>query len=88
MDLNQSPSSEPSCDPGLHLQFQISLLRLMEQKSMEQKTTDQTRMGQKTMGQKTLNQQAGSKEGTSAQVAELEGFQRRRQVPVGLNTPS
>jgi hypothetical protein len=75
MDPNLSSRSGAPGDPGSHLQFQISLLRLMAQKSMAQKS-----MGQKMTGQKALDQKARSKawqsvQAPSAQVMELERLQ-------------
>jgi hypothetical protein len=63
-------------DPTSHLQFQISLLRLMDQKWAGHKTTDQ---------------QAGLKIGRampSAQVIELERLQHPRRTTIRLKTRS
>jgi hypothetical protein len=62
-------------DPGSHLQFQISLLRLMAQKSANQKA-----VGQKTIGQKAIARRIGLKVvRPSVQVMELE----RLRLPLG-----
>jgi hypothetical protein len=63
-------------DPASHLQFQISLLRLMDQKWACHKTKDQ---------------QAGSKIGRatpSPQVIELERLQHPRRATIRLKTRS
>jgi hypothetical protein len=63
-------------DPASHLQFQISLLRLMDQK---------------WAGHKASDWQAGAKVGPaipSAQVIELERLQHPRRTPVRLKTRS
>jgi hypothetical protein len=69
-------------DPGSHLQFQISLLRLMEQKWTGHKVT-----GKKAPGQ-TTHQKAASKAGPSVQVEELERLQHSRPDKVRLRARS
>jgi len=57
-------------DPGSHLQFQISLLRLMAQKSM----------AQKSMALKAGSKVGSSVQAGSAQVMDLERLQHARPV--------
>jgi hypothetical protein len=81
MDPNQSRLSATPADPGSHLQFQISLLRLMAQKSMAQKSTGEN---QKSIGPKLTS--VGSKSGTSVQVMALERLRRPLSAKVLLKT--
>jgi hypothetical protein len=62
MDPNPSSRSGSPGDPGSHLRFQISLLRLMAQKSMAQKAMAQKAMAQKAMAQKTIAQKSAGQE--------------------------
>jgi|SRR6185312_11487911 len=91
MDPNQSTRPATSRDTETHLQFQISLLRLMAQKSMAQKSMAQKSMAQKSMAQKSINQKPTGRNtagpntapglntpvhlGSSIQVEELERLQ-------------
>ena len=83
MDPNQSTPPESHSDAGSHLQFQISLLRLMSQKT-SQKTS------RKLMGPKR-GEGAGSKvepsiAASSIQVRELERLQHARPTSFRLQT--
>jgi hypothetical protein len=78
MDPNQSIRSAEAGDAGSHLQFQISLLRLMAKKSLSHKMTAQ---------------KAGSRAGSpvlspSAQVMELERLRHAQPANVSLQTRS
>jgi hypothetical protein len=85
MDPNQA-FSESACDSASHLQFQISLLRLMDQtKIMGQGMTRQKWADQ---NQETMGEKAGSRVGHSAQVPalqlmELERLQHAREPRSG-----
>jgi hypothetical protein len=70
MDPNQSRLPGSPGDPGSHLQFQISLLRLMEQKWTGRRMTDQ-----KALGQKVPHQKTGSAAGPAVELEELERLQ-------------
>ena len=74
MDPNQSTRPGMPGDPGSHLQFQISLLRLMEQKWTSHRTRDKQTAGQ-TVTHPKAGSKVWSKVGPSAQVEELERLQ-------------
>lgn len=82
MNPNQSPGS--AGDPGSHLQFQISLLRLMGQKMPDPKM-----MGQ-NMKDPNIGDPAPVSNGpvTSVQVTELERLLRPRSARVRIKKPS
>ena len=62
-------------DPGSHLQFQISLLRLVGQKWVGEKWVGQQRVGEQWIDPKSIDQKAGPNAGSSVQVLELERLQ-------------
>ena len=72
MHLNQSPVPGSPGDPASHLQFQISLLRLMSHKTMGKK--DDSKVGRVHV--------------SSAQVTELERLQHPRRTTIRLKTRS
>jgi hypothetical protein len=80
-------------DPASHLQFQISLLRLMGHKMIGQKMTGQKMTGQKMTGRGMTGQKGGAKIGSSlqapsAQVVELERLQQPQPAKVRLKPRS
>jgi hypothetical protein len=84
MDLNRPHPGSPD-NPASHIEFQISLLHLMAQKSMAQKSMAQKSMAQKSMAQKSASQKtkdqprvgriSGSTVGPWIQIMELERLQ-------------
>jgi hypothetical protein len=70
-------------DAASHLQFQISLLRLMDQKMMDQK-----RVGPKTMDRKDGSKVGPTVQVPSVQVMELERLQHPRRAMIRLKTRS
>ena len=84
MDPNQSTRFGTPGDPGSHLQFQISLLRLMAQKTMAQKTMAQKTRNQERTGRNAAGPKAVSNVGSSIQVQELEQLQDSSYAKVQL----
>jgi hypothetical protein len=78
MDPNQSTRSATPGDAASHLQFQISLLRLMAQKSM----------GHKVTHQKTGARAVSPVQSPSVQVTELERLRRPQPAKFPLQTRS
>jgi hypothetical protein len=81
MNPNPSPRSGSPGDPGSHLQFQISLLRLVGQKWVGQKYAGEQGIDPKSMGRK-----AGPNAGSSVQVLELQRLQHPLLAAMRLDT--
>jgi hypothetical protein len=87
MDPNQSPQLGSAGEPGSHLQFQISLLRLMDQKWTDQKWTENS-MDQKTESKVGSSVQGPSLQVPSRPVIELERLQHCGPANERLKTQS
>jgi hypothetical protein len=74
MDLNRPHPGSPD-NPASHIEFQISLLHLMAQKSMAQKSMAQKSASQKTKDQPRVGRISGSTVGPWIQIMELERLQ-------------
>lgn|GEM_PF-5565536 len=85
MDAIQSPLPATPGEPGSHLQFQISLLRLMNQKWP---IPDQQWADRKMTGKKTGSQAGAPDQSPSAQVRELEQLHNSGTAKVRLKTRS
>jgi len=88
MDPNQQTRSGSIGDPASHLQFQISLLRLMEHKVMEHKVTDSKITDQETAVQEVAGGKAGSSiQSPALQILELERLRHSAPAEVRVTTP-
>jgi hypothetical protein len=83
MHPNQPAQPRSPGDPASHLQFQISLLRLMDHKMMGHKMT-----GQRITGQNRGAKIRSSVQEPSAQVMELERLQQPHLAKVRLKPRS